>query len=56
MAFVHAEALHTGEHVEHLPGGGISVEMTDNFLALLDLAEEVLLTWNFSVLTVAFSQ
>lgn len=39
-----------------LPGGGISVEMADNFLALLDFTEKVFLAWNFSVLTMAFSQ
>lgn len=39
-----------------IPGGGISVEMADNLLALLDLTEKVFLTWNFSVLTMAFSQ
>lgn len=42
--------------VVDLPGGGISVEMADNFFALLDLTEKVLLTWDFSVLSMAFSQ
>lgn len=30
--------------------------MADNFIALLDLAEKVFLTWDFSVLTMAFIQ
>lgn len=42
--------------VVDLPGGGISVEMADNFLAFLDLTEKVFLTWDFSVLTMAFCQ
>lgn len=39
-----------------LPEGGISVEVTDNIFALLDLAEKVFLTWDFSVLAMAFRQ
>lgn len=39
-----------------LPEGGISVEMADNFLTLLDLTEKVFLTWDFPVLTMAFTQ
>lgn len=38
------------------PESGVSVEMADNFIALLDLAEKVFLTWDFSVLTMAFIQ
>lgn len=39
-----------------LPEGGISVEVTNNILALLDLAEKIFLTWDFSVLSMAFRQ
>lgn len=37
-----------------LPECGISVEVTDDILALLDLTEKVFLTWDFFVLSVAF--
>lgn len=37
-----------------LPEGGISVEVADNILAILHLAEKVFLTWDFSVLSMAF--
>lgn len=40
--------------VMDLPEGGISVKVTDNILALLDLTEKVFLTWDFSVLSMAF--
>lgn len=38
------------------PESGTSVEMANNFIALLDLAEKVFLTWDFSVLAMAFIQ
>lgn len=40
----------------YLPESGISVEMADDFIALLDLAEEVFLAWDFSVLAMTFIQ
>lgn len=39
-----------------LPEGGTSVEMADDVLAFLDLAEKVFLTWDFSVFPMAFRQ
>lgn len=39
-----------------LPEGGISVEVANNIRALLDLAEKVFLTGDFSVLSMAFRQ
>lgn len=39
-----------------LPEGGISVEVANNIRALLDLAEKVFLTGDFSVLPMAFRQ
>lgn len=39
-----------------LPEGGISVEVTNNIFALLDFAEKFFLTWDFSVLSMAFRQ
>lgn len=39
-----------------LPEGGTSVEMADNVLAVLDLAEKLFLTRDFSVLPMAFRQ
>lgn len=38
------------------PEGGIFVEVADNILAIFDLAEKVFLTWDFSVLSMAFTQ
>lgn len=40
----------------NLPEGGIFVEVADNIFALLDLSEKVFLTWDFSVLSMAFRQ
>lgn len=40
----------------NLPEGGISVEVADDILAILDLTEEVFLTWDVSVLSMAFRQ
>lgn len=39
-----------------LPEGGVSVEVADNILAILDFTEKVFLTWDFSVLSMAFRQ
>lgn len=41
---------------EDSPKSRISVEVADNILGILDLTEKVFLTWDFSVLSMAFSQ
>lgn len=42
--------------LKDLPERGISVEVTNNILALLDLTEEIFLTWDFFVLSMPLQQ